>query len=81
MILPVPVINQQLTDLVDSGSILPEESLAGYSIDGNDLLPLQWPYHRLGRYPVDGVAGQALLRQDRAAIHEISELLIYRGHR
>ncbi|MCH8832022.1 MAG: FAD-binding oxidoreductase, partial [Chloroflexi bacterium] len=30
----MPTINQQLTDLVDSGSVLPEESLAGYSIDG-----------------------------------------------
>ena len=30
----MPAINQQLTDLVDSGSILPEERLAGYSIDG-----------------------------------------------
>ncbi len=34
MIVPVPTINQQLTDLVDSSSVLPEESLAGYSIDG-----------------------------------------------
>ena len=32
--LPVPSINQKLTELVDSGSVLPEESLAGYSIDG-----------------------------------------------
>jgi len=34
VIVPVPTINQQLTDLVDSSSVLPEESLAGYSIDG-----------------------------------------------
>ncbi len=33
VIVPVPAINQQLTDLVDSGSVLPEESLAGYAVD------------------------------------------------
>jgi len=34
VILPVPSINQQLTGLLDSGSVLPEESLESYSIDG-----------------------------------------------
>ena len=46
MILPVASINQQLNGLVDGGSVLPEESLAGYSIDGVTPKALVRPQRR-----------------------------------
>ena len=47
----------------------------------DDLLPTLWPDHGPGHNLVDGVTCQALLRQDRAAIHKIGELLVNSGHR
>lgn len=46
MILPVPPNYQQLTGLLDSSSVLPEESLQGYSIDGVAPKAVVRPQHR-----------------------------------